>query len=305
MRQETLFRGLVDGFVTLGWVPWGLTCDTRKTVTSGREAQDQPIWTPALLPLAAEFGVHPEAGTPGAGHQKGSVASLVKWGKRNFLAGRACAADAALAQPCRAWLESATPRPSQATEVPPVGRLAGEAATGGALPASARAGDDGGLPPGRVSAAALVAVLGSQDAEPMVHVGAPVTVRVHRERGVLWRDTIQLGEHPRAPDGAHQRVMEPQHSSRLFAKQPRAGAARRGALVQLGPSARWYASEVCRWRRAPLPGREVPPPGAPRRLIRICGAEPGEPAPRLMPPSATRRPATAPTAAGAGQGSTP
>ena len=27
MRQETLFRGLVDCFVTLGWVPWVLTFD--------------------------------------------------------------------------------------------------------------------------------------------------------------------------------------------------------------------------------------------------------------------------------------
>jgi transposase len=256
MRQETLFRGLVDCFVTLGWVPWVLTFDNMKTVTSGRDAQDQPIWTPALLQLATEFGFHPEACTPGAGNQKGSVESLVKWVKGNFLAGREFADDADLAQQCTAWLDYAngvTGRPSQATDVPPMVRLTEEAAKGGALPASARDGDYGFLHPARVSAEALVAVLGNQYSVPIVHVGAPVTVRIHRERVVIWRDTTRLAEHRRAPDGAHQRVVEPEHYSLLFAKKPRAQVMLyRDALVQLGPSANWYVSEVCRRRRASL-----------------------------------------------------
>jgi transposase len=82
MRQETLFRGLVDCCGALGWVPWMLVFDNMKTVTTGRDAQHQPVWHPALLQLAAEFGFHPEACTPGAGNQKGSVESLVKWVKR-------------------------------------------------------------------------------------------------------------------------------------------------------------------------------------------------------------------------------
>jgi transposase len=253
MRQETLFRGLVDCFVTLGWVPWVLTFDNMKTVTSGRDAQDQPIWTPALLQLAAEFGFHPEACTPGAGNQKGSVESLVKWVKGNFLAGREFADDADLAQQGTQWLEYANTRPSQATDVPPVVRLTEEATKGGPLPASARAGDYGFLHPGRVSAEALVAVLGNHYSVPIVHVGAPVTARVHRERVVLWRDTAQLAEHRRAPDGAHQRVVEPAHYSLLFAKKPRAQVMLyRDVLAHLGQSAKWYLSEVSRRRRAYL-----------------------------------------------------
>ena len=69
MRQETLFRGLVDCFVALGWVPWVLVFDNMKTVTSGRDVANQPIWTPALLQLAAEFGFHPQACDVGAGNQ--------------------------------------------------------------------------------------------------------------------------------------------------------------------------------------------------------------------------------------------
>src|SRR6266536_61234 len=137
MRQETLFRALVDCVLALGWVPWVLVFDNMKTVTTGRDAQQQPIWHPALLQLAAELDFHPEACWPGAGNQQGSVESLVKWVKGNFLAGRVFADDADLGTQCAAWLTSANARPSQATDVAPVARLVEEAARGGPLPVSA------------------------------------------------------------------------------------------------------------------------------------------------------------------------
>ena len=40
MRQETLFRGLVECFRTLGWVPWVLIFDNMKTVTTGRDVTE-------------------------------------------------------------------------------------------------------------------------------------------------------------------------------------------------------------------------------------------------------------------------
>ena len=101
MRQETLLRGLVDCFGALGWVPWVLVFDNMKTVTTGRDDAAAADLDPALLQLAREFGFHPEACTPGAGNQKGSVESLVKWVKGNFLAGRAFADDADLARAVR------------------------------------------------------------------------------------------------------------------------------------------------------------------------------------------------------------
>jgi transposase len=253
MRQETLFRGLVDCFVELGWVPWVLTFDNMKTVTTGRDAQGQPVWHPALLQVAAEFGFHPEACTPGAGNQKGSVESLVKWVKGNFLAGRTFADDADLARQGTDWLVYANARLSQATGEAPVHRLAAEAAKGGELPATARAGDYGVLHPAQVNPEALVAVLGNQYSVPILHVGAPVVVRVHRDHLVIWRDTTRLAEHARAPDGAHQRVVVPEHYSLLFAKKPRAQVMLyREALIQLGQPARWYMSELSHRRRAHL-----------------------------------------------------
>jgi hypothetical protein len=181
------------------------------------------------------------------------VESLVKWVKGNFLAGRAFADDADLAQQTAAWLESANARPSQATDVPPQERLAAEAAKGGPLPATAAGRDYGFLHPGRVTAEALVAVLGNQYSVPVAHVGAPVAARVHRERVALWRDALLLAEHARAPDGAHRRVVDPAHYAPLFARKPRAQVMLyRDALVQLGTEARWYVSELSRRRRAQL-----------------------------------------------------
>src|SRR5216683_493362 len=87
-------------------VPWVLVFDNMKTVTTGRDAQEQPIWHPALLQLAAEFDFHPEACWPGAGNQKGSVESLVKFVKINFLAGRSFIDDADLQAQCVDWQDS-------------------------------------------------------------------------------------------------------------------------------------------------------------------------------------------------------
>jgi transposase len=255
MRQETLLRGLVDCCAELGWVPWVLVFDNMKTVTSGRDQQHQPIWTPALLQLAREFGFHPEACTPGAGNQKGSVEALVKWVKGNFLAGREFASDANLAQQCADWLAYANTRASQATDLAPLARLVEEAATGGALPVAAA--DYGFLHPARVGSEALVAVLGNQYSVPIEHLGAPISARVHRERVVLWRDATWLAEHARAADGAHQRVVDPAHFTALFGRKPRAQVMLyRAALLELGPGVASYIAELSHRQRARL-GMEI------------------------------------------------
>jgi transposase len=251
MRQETLFRGLVDCVVALGWVPWVLVFDNMKTVTSGRDAAGQPIWTPALLHLAGEFGFHPQACDPGAGNQKGSVEALVKWVKGGFLPGRIFTDDADLLVQAEEWQGGANARPSSATGAPPVERLAEETAKGGALPATAQ--DYGLFLPGQVSAEALVAVLGNRYSVPVAHVGAPLTVRVHRDRVRLWRDGALLANHRRAPDGARQRVVDPAHFAPLFPRKPRAQAMLyRDVLLGLGGHAPAFLGVLSRRQRARL-----------------------------------------------------
>jgi transposase len=233
MRQETLFRGLVDCLVALGCVPWVLVFDNMKTVTSGRDSADQPVWTPALLQLAGEFGFHPQACDPGAGNQKGSVESLVKWVKGSLLPGRSFADDADLQAQCREWQQQANARPSSATGVPPATRVPEEVAAGTALPATAT--DYGVLLAGQVSPEALVAVRTNRYSVPIAHVGAPVTVRLHAQRVRIWRDTVCVADHPRAPDGARRRVVDPAHFAPLLARKPRAAALLyREVLLDLG-----------------------------------------------------------------------
>ena len=248
MRQETLFRGLVACCLALGWVPWVLVFDNMKTVTSGRDAAGQPVWTPGLLQLAGAFGFHPQACDPGAGNQKGSVESLVKWVKSNLVPGRTFADAADLAAQTTDWLAYANARPSAASGEVPLARLAAEAARGGALPPTAA--DYGLLASGLVSAEALVAVAGNRYSVPVAHVGAPVTVRIHRDRVRLWRDAACVADHPRAPDGARRRVIDPAHFAPLFPRKRRAQAMLyREVLLGLGGRAPAFLGELSRRQR--------------------------------------------------------
>jgi len=139
--------------------------------------------------------------------------------------------------------------------VAPLARLVEEAASGGPLPVSAV--DYGFAHPGQVSSGALVAVLGNSYSVPIAQVGAPVTVRVHRERVVIWRDAERRADHARAPDGTHRRVVDPTHFAPLFGRKPRAQVMLyRAALLELGPIAASYVGELSRRQRARL-GEEI------------------------------------------------
>ena len=268
MRQETLFRGLAAALVTMACVPWVLVFDNMKTVTSGRDDANQPLWTPALRQFAAECGFHPEACAPAAGNQKGAVESLVKWVKGNFLAGREFADDTDLAAQCSAWQEQVNHQPSAATDVAPLQRLGAERDAGGVVPLTLA--DYGVLLCGRVTRESVVHVLGNVYSVPVAHVGCPVTVRVHAERVVLWHDNEQLASHRRAPDGAHQRVVDPAHYAPLFPSKPRGQVMLyRTALLGLSPTSAAYVTELSRRRREQL-GSEVL---ALYRLLEQHGAE--------------------------------
>jgi transposase len=251
MRQETLIRGLVDCFCALGFVPWVLVFDNMKTVTSGRDAAGEPIWHPLVREVAAEFGFHPEACAVGRGNQKGSVESLVKWIKGNFLAGRTFADDADLAVQTVGWMAMANTRPSDATGVPPLERLAEERTKGGVLPPSAN--DYGLLHSVTVSAESLIRLAGNSYSVPVAHVGTTVTVRLTRDAVRVYHTTVEIARHRRAPDGAQRRVVEPDHFRPLFITKPRAQVMLyRQALLDLSPDAEAYISAVSYRRRERL-----------------------------------------------------
>ena len=249
MRQETLIRGLIDCFLALDFVPWVLVFDNMKTVTSGRDADHGPIWTPALLQLAAEFSFHPQACDPGAGNQKGSVEALVKWVKGNFLPGRIFTDDRDLAEQTQEWLAMANSRASAATGLPPMDRVREEAIKGDRLPRTA--GDYGLLIPGQVALDATVAALGNRYSVPVAHVCAPVVIRLHRVR--IFRDTAMLADHARAPDGGRHRAIDPTHFAPLLHRKPRAQAMLyRAVLLELGDPVPAFLSVLSQLQRAQL-----------------------------------------------------
>ena len=255
MRQETLLRGLIACMCTLGWVPWVLVFDNMKTVTSGRDADGRPLLTPALLQLAAELRFHHEACAVARGNQKGSVESLVKWVKGNFLPARTFADDPDLSHQSDVWVHERNVRPSDATKVSPVVRLPEEAAKGGRLPASAQ--DYGFLYPARVSSESLIHLNGNSYSVPVSHVGTTLTVRLHRDHLAIFQNTTTAAQHQRATDGAGMRVIDPAHFEPLFRKKPRAQVMLyRQALLDLDEVAARYVSEVSCRRRDRL-GSEV------------------------------------------------
>jgi hypothetical protein len=191
-----------------------------KTVTIGRDSTNQPIWHPTFRQAAAEFGFHPEACAVGQANQKGTVESLVKWVKGNFLAGRRFADHPDLAQQAAEWVGMANSRTSEATGVPPVERVREEASQGGKLPLTAQ---DYGFPrSARVTAESVIHLRRNVYSVPVANVGTTVTARLCRDEVRIFHNTDEIARHRRAPDGSWRRVIDPEHFRPLFTKKPRA-----------------------------------------------------------------------------------
>ena len=251
MREETVLRCLIAVFVAIGGVPWVVTTDNMKTVTIGRDPENQPIWHPAFAACAAEFHFLPNACAFAAGNQKGAVESLVKFVKQNFLVGRTFRDDAHLAEDCDTWLYRVNVvRPSDATECPPAERLAAEQAKFSPLPAVAA--DYGFCETVKVSRESLVSIATNRYSVPASLVGRLLTARIHATRIALYdRDTL-VATHPRHT-GRNARVVIPEHYEAVFAHKPRARVmVYRDWLVQLAPVATDYISQLCRKRYAEM-----------------------------------------------------
>jgi transposase len=251
MQEETLLRCLIACLVELEGVPWVVTSDNMKTITLGRDAQQQPIWHPAYQKFAVEFGFHPVVCALGAGNQKGAVENLVKFVKINFLAGRTFYDDDDLAAECAAWLHRVNvERPSDATGQLPAALLAEERPHFTALPAVAA--DYGLFDSVLVSRESLVTIATNRYSVPSSLVGQPLTARLHQHRIALFRGAEQVAVHPRSY-GRHQRIVIPEHFEAVFALKPRARVmVYRDWLVGLSAGAATYVSLLCQRRYAEM-----------------------------------------------------
>src|SRR5947207_120908 len=251
MREETLLRCLIACFTDIDGVPWAVVTDTMKSAVLGRDEQNQPIWNPAYQKLAVEFKFHPDVCDPASGNQKGAVENLFKFVKGNFLAGRTFYDDVDLAEQCRAWLRQVnTQRPSDATGVPPVVRLAEEQPQFGPLPAVAS--DYGFFDCVVVSREGLVAIETNRYSVPAHLIGRELTARIHAKRIEVFADQELVASHVRLP-AQNARVIDPAHFEAAFVGKPRGRVmVYRDWLCSLSPVVMSYVHEISHKRRSEL-----------------------------------------------------
>jgi transposase len=251
MREETLLRALIACFQALGGVPWCVVTDNMKTAVLDRDAQGRPLWHPAYARAAAEFGFHPEACTPGAPNQKGSVENLVKFVQTSFLAGRSFHDDADLDAERQSWLEQVnTARLSAATHEVPARLLAREQPKFGVLPP--QAADYGFFESFVVNRESLITWETNRYSVPTPYVGQVVTGRIYAQRLELFVGAELVATHRRHP-GRHARIIEPAHFAEAVARKPRGRVMLyRDWLVALSPVVADYMSVICRKRRADM-----------------------------------------------------
>ncbi len=254
MREETFLRALVDCFGAIGGVPWVVVTDNLKTAVLGRDVANQPVWNPAYQKLAAEFKFLPQACTPAAGNQKGSVENLVKFVKGNFLPGRTFHDEQDLAEQCQAWLTQVnTERASDATGERPASKLVEEQRAFTPLPAAAQ--DYGFFDCVVVNRESLVMLESNRYSVPTHLVGRALTARLHRSQIKLFADGELVASHARV-QGHNQRVIDPAHFEDAFRGKPRGRLmVYRDWLCNLSPGAHAYLREVCQRRYSDMPGQ--------------------------------------------------
>jgi len=250
MELETLVRGLLRVFERIGGVPWALTFDNMKTVTTGRDVEGQPIWTPAFIKFATEVGFHPEVCALGAANQKGSVENLVRFVETNFLPERTFADDPDLAIQQDAWLDRVNGEVNQAHGARPVDLLAAEQPEFG--PLATTASDYGLLHLLKVTPESVVHLLTNRYSVPVRYIGQTLIVRATASRIRVFNDQTCVAEHRRCYL-RHKRIRERSHYEEVLQRKPRARVMLyREELVELAPAVRTYVSVVCRRLRDQL-----------------------------------------------------
>jgi transposase len=127
-RVESLVRALVDHFAAWGGIPLLAVFDRPKTITLSWNKEGQVIaWNPVFAAVAFDLGIGVELCWPRSPRQKGSVENLVGWVKGSFFKPRRFVDHEDLVRQLDAWhVEMNTERPSRATGIVPVLRLAEE-----------------------------------------------------------------------------------------------------------------------------------------------------------------------------------
>lgn len=244
MKFETVVRSLIRCFIKLGGVPWQLVFDNMKTVTSGRDDQNRPIWNDRFKAFATEFDFSPIACSPRAGNQKGSVENLVKFVKSNFLSARRFHDDEDLKRECEQWLSRVNGQDSQAHRQKPVEVLAQEQEEFLPLPANAR--NYGFAHLLKVTPESMVQFQTVRYSVPTKYVGQTLVARIHEDRIRLYDADKLVADHARCFE-KHKRRRLRDHYKSLFKSKPRAQIMlTREELMGLSEICSDWITELCK-----------------------------------------------------------
>jgi len=221
MKLETLINCILHAFEDLGGVPWSLSFDNMKTVVTGIDEEDDPVWNETFFKFATELGFHPIACEPDQPNQKGSVENLVKYVKNNFLPGRIFSTREDMENRLDDWLHTVNEqRECQATEEIPV-KLLEEREAEELQPLNATSDTYGLLRYLTVNKEGTVRYQTNEYSVPVKLTGKTLEVRVHPERIRIYHEGEKVADHPRS-SGRKERVREPDHYEPTFEKKPRA-----------------------------------------------------------------------------------
>jgi transposase len=249
-RVEALVRALLESFAASGGVPLRVVFDNPKTVVLRRDA-GRPVWNATLAQAMLDYGCGIELCTPHAPEQKGSVENLVGFVKRAFFGARRFQnLETDLPQQLAEWLVYAnTERPSRATGVPSVARLATEQAR---LHALALAPEDYGLHvPVTVGPTAMVTYQGVRYAMPAKACGLPATLHLYPTRvRIVCAGGKHEALHPRFPVLGTVSYLTGQRAQQLAAVygERKRLYFMRERLVELGPIGEAYVTELVHQR---------------------------------------------------------
>ncbi len=245
MKLETLLRSMLAAFWFFGGVPWVCVFDNMRTVTSGRDEHQQPIWNKTFLKLMFELESHPLACWPRSGNQKGAVENLVGWVKTSFIPERTFLDDKDLSRQAQLWLDKVNQAQSQAHGEAP-SDVWRDRERSKLIPLMTTAEEYGLVCEVVAGTESLVNIDANRYSVPIGCIGRPMLARIRQEWiDFYWEDKL-VAHHARVKTKQHRPIRVPEHYEAVFTKKPRAQVMLyRDHLMQVDKSVASYIETLC------------------------------------------------------------
>ncbi len=274
-RVESVVRSLIRAFDAFGGVPLVGVFDNPKTVVLSRK-ENEIEWNRTFGQAALDLRFAPELCWPRSPRQKGAVENLVGWVKSSFFKVRRFQDRADLEAQLAEWLrETNETRPSRATGVTPLSRLAVERERLRPLPV--RPEEYALRFPVVVGPTAFVEHDGIRYSMPPQAIGIPGTLFLFPDRVRIVAARFER-DHPRFPEDGKTSYHEEDRAATLAAVSGERAQLylKRQQLLELGEVAEHFLTEIVHrhprtWRGDVEDLHDLLVKEGPRRLLVAIG----------------------------------